>query len=238
MTESLAVEYGSHRIDFSVTHVERTTLDIAVTPAGAVEVRAPIEASAERIADRVRRRARWILAQQRYFSQFGPRTTERRWVPGETHLYLGKQYRVRIGDPAASARRVRLSRGFLLIDGVAFEDSASIERAVRAWYRTRAAAVFARRLELCATRFEGSSVTPTSVRLRTMRTRWGSMSASGCLTLNPDLVRASNTAIDYVITHELAHRIIAHHGREFWELLAAVMPDHATRKLHLERVLV
>ena len=58
-------------------------------------------ATAEAIDAKVRKRAAWIRRQQRYFTQYLPRTPERRYMAGETHLYLGRQHRLKIqqGEP-------------------------------------------------------------------------------------------------------------------------------------------
>ena len=234
---TFAVAYGTHSIGYSLERRERTTLDITVQPDGSVEVVAPINSSELDIADRVRMRARWILRQQHFFIQFLPRTPQRRWVPGETHLYLGRQYRLRVGE-VAGKRQVRLIRGLLVLDGVEFDDSITIATLVDSWYRARAHLQFERRLELCKKRFVNpEAFQPASVQLRRMPTRWGSMSAGGRLSLNPSLVRAPVDAIDYVITHELCHLAVSNHGRAFVDLLSSAMPDWERRKLRLERAL-
>jgi predicted metal-dependent hydrolase len=236
VTEPLLVAYGTRSIAFAVEYRDRATLDIAVHPDGSVAVTAPATASNEQIETRVRQRARWIVAQQRYFEQFRPRTTPRQWVPGETHLYLGRQYRLKIGDPAGQ-RGVRRSRGHLLLDGIPFDDSDAAREMLLGWYRDRAHSVFPERMNLCIGKFGEAPISPSSLVVRSMTTRWASMSELGRLSINPSLMRAPIDAIDYVITHELAHRIKAHHGPEFWALLGLVMPDHAARKSLLERTL-
>ena len=60
------------------------------------------------------------------------------------------------------------------------------------------------------------------------------MTPAGRLVLNRALIQASVKEIDYVITHELCHRAFHHHGREFFDLLARVMPDWEARKTSLE----
>jgi predicted metal-dependent hydrolase len=70
-----------------------------------------------------------------------------------------------------------------------------------------------------------------------MQRRWGSLSSSGRISLNPDLIRAPTMCIDYVITHELVHLIHPHHGPAFYELLETLMPDWRRRKQRLERTL-
>jgi predicted metal-dependent hydrolase len=64
------------------------------------------------------------------------------------------------------------------------------------------------------------------------------MTRAGRLVLNRRLIAAPVPCIDYVIVHELCHRIFAHHGPEFWRLLAGVMPDWERRKLRLEQAMV
>jgi predicted metal-dependent hydrolase len=120
MLEQRQVEYGTHVIEYRLERRERTTLEITVEPDGLVRVTAPSNAAVEDIAARVRRRARWILAQQASFSRFRPHTPPRIYVPGETHLYLGRQYRIRVvppeagkGAPKASGTpSVKMVRGF------------------------------------------------------------------------------------------------------------------------------
>ncbi len=91
-----SILYGSTLIGYDIEFVERKTLGITVHPDGAVSVKAPIDATPDDIRKRVRRRAAWILRQKRYFESFGTPTTERQYINGESHLYLGRQYMLRI----------------------------------------------------------------------------------------------------------------------------------------------
>jgi predicted metal-dependent hydrolase len=73
--------------------------------------------------------------------------------------------------------------------------------------------------------------------VRTMSKRWGSYTPTGRIVLNVDLVRASPSLIDYVICHELTHGFCSDHGKEWRNLLSAVMPDWEERKMKLEALL-
>ena len=59
-------------------------------------VRTPAGCDTQIVESRVRRRAKWISRQLAYFGLFSPRTPPRRYVSGETHLYLGRQYRLKV----------------------------------------------------------------------------------------------------------------------------------------------
>ncbi|NBC17503.1 MAG: DUF45 domain-containing protein, partial [Bacteroidetes bacterium] len=102
------VTYGSHTISFQVVPTERTTLGINVHPDGHVEVRAPVEADAEKVRARVQHRARWIRRQQRRFADFVRPIPEKEYVAGETHRYLGGQYRIKINPVEEGEEAVKL----------------------------------------------------------------------------------------------------------------------------------
>lgn len=246
MLEQPKVEYGTHIIEYHLERRERATLEITVEPDGSVRVIAPSNAAVEDIAARVRKRARWILAQQASFSMFRPHTPPRIYVPGETHLYLGRQYRIRVVPaeagtdvPEASCRpSVKMVRGFLEVRCVDFHDTGTIEKHIKEWYLKRAQVQLPNRLERNRQRFsDPHAVQPTTLRLRRMPTRWGSTSPTGSLVLNPDLIRAPMDCIDYVVTHELCHLLVPNHGRQFLELQRLVMPDWEQRKKRLEKVM-
>ena len=75
---------------------------------------------------------------------------------------------------------------------------------------------------------------PALIRYRAMRTRWGSCNhRTRAITLNMALVRFPVAALEYVVVHELAHLKHAGHGKEFWSLVAAAIPDHLERRRRL-----
>lgn len=74
--------------------------------------------------------------------------------------------------------------------------------------------------------------------VREMRSRWGSLSSAGQMTLNSKLVQAPRRCIEYVIVHELCHLTHRNHGPAFVSQLARVMPDWEARKERLESVLL
>ena len=72
------------------------------------------------------------------------------------------------------------------------------------------------------------------LRVRKMRSRWGSCSRSAVITLNLELIRMPLPCIDYVITHELCHLVEFNHGPRFYALQARFIPDWKERKRLLE----
>lgn len=230
-----SIAYAGQNIDYRARHSARKTLAISVHPDGTVEVVAPTGTGQQAIEQRLLRRAGWVLQQRRYFEQFRPRTPDRRYVGGETHLYLGRQYRLKIerGD----ADSVRLKGGYFQI-AVANEPSPQFVRTLLAgWYREHADTKLKERFEAIMGRFSRIVPKTPSLAIRPMQRRWGSYSGKGRITLNVDLIRAPLPCIDYVIVHELAHGRHPNHGRAFFDLLSQMMSDWEKRKLALEKTL-
>ena len=231
------LEYGSDAIEFRVERRSRKTVEISVLPGGDVHVVAPADASIEKVTEVVRKRAAWIARQRRFFVSFAERTPPREYVSGETHLYLGRQYRlkVRLGIQAG----VRLTRGFLLVDSHRPRDREATRELVEAWYMDRAKKKFLERIEQTVASFrEPDRARPTGLIIRKLEGRWGSMTPGGRLVLNRNLIKAPTPCIDYVICHELCHRFEPHHGPAFWQLLARHMTDWEERKQRLEHFLL
>jgi len=230
-----SVIYGKQNIPFEVIYVERKTMEISVMPDASVVIKAPLETSHEEIEKRVKKRARWICKQINYFRQFEPRTPPRQYLSGETHLYLGKQYRLKI--ITASCNSVKLQRGYIII-GVTKNKPEVIKKLLKQWYSDKAHIKFDESFNRCWDTFGNYSGKKPDIYIRQMKSRWGSLSKKGTLTLNVDLVRAPVECVEYVITHELCHLKHNDHSRRFYELLEKVMPDWENRKHKLELSLV
>ncbi|WP_182423960.1 M48 family metallopeptidase [Phocaeicola plebeius] len=227
------IEYGSVVMEYAVEYRARKTLGICVHPDGSVEVKAPMEAPLEQIRKHVHRRAPWIYKQQRYFSSFGIHTPERKYVSGESHLYLGRQYMLRVVD--SERNEVHYKGNILEVECRRRKDVRSL---LMAWYRKRAEIKFKEYADPLIARFSRHQVKPSGLKLKEMKTRWGSCSSSGQIFLNPRLIGAPRICIEYVITHELCHLVHRNHTKAFYELLTQEMPDWKKWKMKLERLML
>src|SRR5258708_26255525 len=109
-----AIDVGGRRLEYLLRRSDRRrTLEISVAPDRQVTVTAPATATTERIELSVRRRAGWIRRQQRAYEDLPPPPSPKQWISGETHRYLGRQYRLTV----VQGRRanVRLSGSFFVV---------------------------------------------------------------------------------------------------------------------------
>ena len=87
-----SIQFGSKEIVFELEFLERKSLGISVDPSMHVIVKAPLDTTIDKVKEKIRKRAPWIIRQQSFFLSFHPLMPERKYVSGETHLYLGRQY--------------------------------------------------------------------------------------------------------------------------------------------------
>ena len=94
------VAFGNEKIVFRLRRSKRKTLGITVEPDMSVLLTAPRGADLEKVKANVRKRAVWIRRQCMFFERFLPQLPPRRHVSGETHRYLGRQYRLKVIEGA------------------------------------------------------------------------------------------------------------------------------------------
>lgn len=227
------VLFGRETISFALKRSNRKTLSITVNPDLSVVVTAPRGRDIDSIKAKVRKRGRWILKQQNFFETFLPPAAPRRYVSGETHFYLGRQYRLKVVKSDHEA--VKLVGGFIQVSQNGNSSRRRAKELLEAWLLSRARIRFGQSLEGCHEKLRKWQMPLPALRLRRMTQRWGSCTRQA-IYLNRDLIKAPSHCIDYVLMHELCHLKYRGHDKRFYDLLSRTMPDWQQRKARLERV--
>ena len=131
---------------------------------------------------------------------------------------------------------MKIEGGYLVVK-TREKSPACVARAIESWQREQAKGVFAALAKKVWSRIGLSAEKHPRLCVKVLSRRWGSLSASGTLTLNLALIQAPRLCIEYVICHELCHIEHPGHGPAFYEKLGRILPDWKDRKLRLERML-
>jgi len=234
-----SIQFGSRTIDFCLEFSDRKSLGIKVTPEMEVLVKAPADTTMEKVKERIRRKAPWIIKQQSFFLSFQPKTSYRKYISGETHLYLGRQYRLNviIDKSKVLNEDVKLKGQFLMVWS---HESSRVKGLVDNWYLEKAN----EKIKPLAQKLFDNFITRNNLphitfnlSLRQMPTRWGSCTPKGKIILNPELIKAPRGCIEYVIIHELCHLIHHDHTQKFLDLQTKEMKDWEKWKMKLEKLL-
>ena len=229
------IRYGDHVIEFTVIRSDRKTLETRVHPDLSVTVRAPLKATDEKIMSIMEKRASWILKKQIYFTDFLPKEPPRKYVNGETHRYLGRQYRLKI--ISSEKNEVKLKGQYITIGSIHKDGRTYNEQLLYNWYHERAEKKYEEMLDSMMEKVGKYGVMKPDMIIKRMKRRWGSCSPEkNRINLNLELIRAPSHCIEYVIMHELCHLKYPHHDGKYYDFLSMVMPDWKERKGRLKEV--
>ncbi|MEZ7509611.1 SprT family zinc-dependent metalloprotease [Cloacibacterium sp. Arc13] len=230
----MTVDYGKIEINFNLEFADRKTLGIKVYPDASVKVIAPLETKKEEVVEKVKSKAKWILKQQKKYESFQPGIPARIYKNGETHLYLGRQYLLKIEK--ADVVAVKLYRGKMMVY-TPKTSSETVEKIVKNWYREKAISLFDIVLENKLPLLSKYEIIKPEIVVRWMEKRWGSCTRNGKITLNPEMIKAPKACIEYVMVHELCHLVHHNHTRDFYDLQSRMFPDWQKWKDKLEKTL-
>lgn len=228
------IKYGSKSIEYNLSFTTRKTLGIKVMPDGNVNVIAPIGADTLYINQRVKSKAYWILKQQAFFDLYKPNTPKRKFVNGETHLYLGRQYKLQILK--ADIDSVKIFRGSIVISAKEITPN-NLEKILNNWYKSKATILFDELLSTSLEVFKKYKIEKPVLYIRQMEKRWGSCTKSGKIILNTELIKAPKGSIEYVVIHELCHLVHRNHNKDFYALQNKLFPNWEKWKEKLEQAL-
>ncbi|MCP4579094.1 MAG: M48 family metallopeptidase [Deltaproteobacteria bacterium] len=232
--EMHTLQFGSRRIGFSLHHSNRKTLRIVVSPELTVDVFAPVNSNDEEIHSAMKKKSSWIAGKLDEAETYHPLPSPKRYVSGETLVYLGRQYRLKLMQ--GEKQPAKLKGRYLRMQVPDKKDAQSVKKAVDTWYRMRAAHTLDLYLQRCRTITSRHGVPEPLIAIRSMRKRWGSCSPKGRITLNIKLIQVPVHCIEYVIMHELCHLKHHNHSKAFYSLLTRCQPDWRKRKAALDRV--
>ena len=235
MTSSIhTLHFGDTAIEYTLIYAARKTLAIHVHPDRSVTVKAPAGSDFAAVEGFLRKRAPWILRKHAEFAALPPRQPPRRYVSGESFSYLGRRYRLKVIE--GEREWVKLTRGYLEVTTPNKANTAYVQAQVEAWLRRQAQRHFHERVAALLPRFKPLALPEPELAVRAMKSRWGSCTGKGKITLNLHLMRAPKPCVDYVVVHELCHLVEHNHGKGFYALMDRVMPDWRKRREQLKHV--
>jgi predicted metal-dependent hydrolase len=226
------IKYGNRIITYTLIHRSRKTLGITVTPEKQVIVRCPYNASLDKINKVIHKRLKWISNKLSYFESLPALIPERKYISGETHYYLGKQYRLKIIK--SPWEMVKLKGAYIFVFTQKGDNKRIVELLLDSWYRDKAEKRFNIILNNWIPKFNKYNVSKPRIVIKKMNKRWGSCNTKNKITLNQELIKTPIQCINYVIVHELCHMKYRNHDKEYYKLLSLVFPEWNKKKIYLD----
>ena len=198
---------------------------LRVSPRAEVEVVVPRGFDRSRIPALVREQERWIDRTVRRMLAQAPLPVAPVEVALPKRIFLraiSEEWTVEYRPGTGKCVRGRECDGRVLLLTGAVGDSDLCKGLLRRWLARVAARHLLPRLDETV---RETGLTYAKAAFRGQRSRWGSCSRRGSISLNYKLLFMPETLVRYVILHELCHTVVPNHSRRFWALVAAKSPS-------------
>lgn len=230
-TDRCELEIGGVAVEIVRKGIKNLHLGV-YPPAGRVRVAAPLRLDDEAVRLAVVSRLGWIRRMQKEFAG-QDRQSQREVVTGESHYFQGRRYLldVKTCDSWSGVRLAGPTTMELHVPSGADRDER--DKVLQRWYRRQLRESLAPVLAKWKPKLDRPI---TEVRIRRMKTRWGSCNAdAGRIWLNLELVKKPVPCLEYVLVHEMVHLYERHHNARFLDRLESLMPAWRVHRDELNR---
>ena len=220
------IAIAGQAVDYQLRRSHRRTIGLAIDHRG-LRVGAPLQARLGDIEALIREHGQWVLDK---LADWRPPPPPEKLAVADGTVILALDSPLTVTVTPASRQRWLFSEPKLhLFVPPAVTPREVLEKALRA----RARLVFAERLAHYAPQL---GVAPPPLRISAARTRWGSCSHHGGISLNWRLILMPLAVVDYVVCHELAHLRKMNHSPRFWSVVQQLCPDWQVRRRELRQL--
>jgi predicted metal-dependent hydrolase len=202
-----------------------------------VNIRIPSQLNAQQRAAGYKELEAWAVKYLRGHPDAFKQPDSKKYCDGQTIAAGGEEYTLSIVTGDSRTSRARIEGRTIRITVAAGLPEAERDRHVSALI---ASVLSARRLPEIERRIRELNEKHFrrefgKVSLRNMKTRWGSCTRRGDISISTALLLAPDDVLDYVCIHELAHLTEPNHSPHFWALVERAMPDYKEKKEWLKR---
>lgn len=224
------IQFGTTTITYELVRSRRRkNATITVFPDKTVQIAVPHDTGTDQAQFLMVKKAPWVIKKIDMFQCISPEIASKEYVSGETFLYLGRQYRLKIlkTKSESSAKLVGKYLYVSVPESVRSDKNEYVKKLVYEWYRTHAAEKIK---EVINSYCKRSNLPVPTFIVKNQLKRWGSCTAKNQLIFNNRIAMAPVSQLEYVVAHELCHMRYKDHSPKFWSMLKSVMPEYEKRK--------
>ena len=196
----------------------RRSITARIRRDGVIEVKAPLLYRESDMLAFLNQHRRWIFNHLDRLQNAD--NQQKKYISGEIHHYLGEKYTLQVVE--SNTNSVKIEGNSLIVNSKSPE---IVEKLLNNWYKNQAKTVFSELLPPIIGKFRKYNVAPTKIGIRDMRSRWGSCSRKGHISLNLQLIKLPENCIRQVMIHEMCHLVYFNHQAGFYALMTEMMPD-------------
>jgi len=220
------IQLQGREVGVIIRAMKRKSLRLGVTETGEVEVKIPLRCPQYEVMDLLSKHTSWLEQRLAQFEKMKIARSERM-------QHLGRDYRFQ--------RSEQKSKQPILIDDVCYYPQSwqedNLIAKVELWQRSEAKQVFQQLIDQWWPHFyQGALIGRPVLRVKKMRSRWGSLSSKGYINLSLRLLELDPKIIEMVVVHELCHSHYFDHSANFYRLMAEKLPNYKDIENELRQI--
>lgn len=221
-----SIRLQGHDVPIAIHAMKRKSLRLGINSKGEIEVKVPLRCPKNELMSFLSQHTAWL--EQRLKQYDDVKQAQR-----EKMQYLGQVFRFQ--------KSTQKSLQPVLIEQVCYypqswtEDNVLMK--VENWQREQAKLIFQQLIDKWWPHFsQGALILRPVLRVKKMRSRWGSLSSKGNINLNLKLIEMSSDIIEMVVVHELCHSHYFDHSVNFYNLMAEKLPNYKDIETKLKQI--
>jgi predicted metal-dependent hydrolase len=219
------IKLQSREVAVTIHAMKRKSLRLGINAKGEVEVKIPLRCPKKELLAFLSLHTEWL---EKRLEQFDDTQQALR----EKMHYLGEQYQFQ--------QSTQKSRQPVLIEDTCYYPQSWSEEnllaKIESWQRAQAKEIFQQLIDQWWPHFsQGALISRPVLRVKKMRSRWGSLSSKGYINLSLKLIEMTPDIIEMVVVHELCHSHYFDHSSNFYRLMADKLPNYKETEIRLKR---
>ena len=227
---------NNHTLDWSLRYsARRRSFQIRLLSATELQVTAPANTSPAKAEEVLRSKSVWILRQIKRLETTDANLSNASLTHGATLLFRGEPHALLLLADGRKKPHVTYTPCSIIVhlnELVGETNNPLVQQSLKKWYLAAAQSTLVERLNHWAGQI---GVNPQRLSLRDQKTRWGSSSSRGAISLNWRLIMAPPAVIDYLVIHELCHLRHPNHSPAYWQEVSLWCADFRQHRLWLRR---
>lgn len=209
------------KIKYEVIYKKKKSISISIDVEGNVKVSVPNNTSKDTIERVIKSKSEWISRKIKEINS-------REELEANTIMYLGKKYSIEIIEqPFLKRNFVAFFYDKFVVNVIAKENAMKV---LEEYLKRETLRIVEEKVMRYKVLF---NIIPKEIKVKKLKSRWGSCSYDNVLVFNSKLIMFRNEAIDYVVIHELCHMIHKNHSKDYWALVKNIMPNYEEEHKYL-----
>ena len=205
-------------LEINIKRNARKTLSIYVERDGSISVLAPKGLRKRKIDEILKQKEYQIYKYKAEWKELNHSKKEREFISGQSFLYLGRGYPLKVVDKLDKPLVLKEGRFFLLKS-----EKENAKKHFIKFYKENGIVKIEKRVKEFKQKI-GTS--PGKVRIVDLQNRWASCTPEGHLNFHWKCIMAPYSVLNYIIVHELVHLIYKNHTQKFWNGVDKILPKY------------